>query len=66
MELRKSIGKLSGEMITVYPPGIPIISYGELIEEEIVECLERLRDNNCVVDGISDKEIKNIKIIEED
>ena len=53
-------------MITVYPPGIPIISYGELIEEEIVECLERLRDNNCVVDGISDKEIKNIKIIEED
>ena len=66
VELRKSIGKLSGEMITVYPPGIPIISYGELIEEEIVECLERLRDNNCVVDGISDKEIKNIKIIEED
>ena len=66
VELRKSIGKLSGEMITVYPPGIPIISYGELIEEEIVECLERLRENNCVVDGIADKEIKNIKIIEED
>ena len=64
--LRDSIGKISGEMITVYPPGIPIISYGERIEKEIIDYLEELRDNNCVIDGIADKNIEKIKIIEED
>ena len=53
-------------MITVYPPGIPIISYGERIEKEIIDYLEELRDNNCVIDGIADKNIEKIKIIEED
>ena len=66
VNLRDSIGKISGEMITVYPPGIPIISYGERIEAEIIDYLEELRDNNCVIDGIADKNIEKIKIIEEE
>ena len=63
--LKDSIGKISGEMITVYPPGIPIISYGEEINRNVVEHLEELKKNNCIIDGIADKNIKKIKIIEE-
>ena len=36
------------------------------IEKEIIDYLEELRDNNCVIDGIADKNIEKIKIIEED
>lgn len=40
--IRDAIGKISGEMVTPYPPGIPLIMFGELITEEHVATLERL------------------------
>ena len=36
-----AIGKISGEIIIKYPPGIPILLPGEIITSEIINLLEK-------------------------
>ena len=40
--LYDGMGKVSGEYIWAYPPGIPLITPGEEITVEVVETVERL------------------------
>ena len=35
----ESVGKICAQFITTYPPGIPILTYGELICEKHLEFL---------------------------
>jgi len=59
----KAIGKISGESIMAYPPGIPIISPGELITKEVIASLVSLKEKNaCMVDN-TDAEFKQILIV---
>ncbi len=57
----ESIGKISKNFITPYPPGIPIVCPGEIITIEVKELIEEYLRNNLRVIGI---ENKNIEIIE--
>ncbi|MDR1615851.1 MAG: aminotransferase class I/II-fold pyridoxal phosphate-dependent enzyme [Syntrophomonadaceae bacterium] len=45
VDLRNSRGCVAGELIAAYPPGIPCMVPGELINEEIIEYLLWLRAN---------------------
>ena len=42
ISLRSAIGRACGEVITVYPPGIPLICPGEQFTAEIVDYCEGL------------------------
>lgn len=42
IRLADSIGKICGEWVVPYPPGIPLILPGELITEEVVEAIRTL------------------------
>ena len=39
---RKALGRVSGEYLWAYPPGIPILAPGERVDEAAVEQLEWL------------------------
>ena len=39
---KEAIGKIAGEMIIPYPPGIPLIMLGERITIEKINTLEKL------------------------
>ena len=41
---KESVGKISGEMIMAYPPGIPIIIAGERISQDIIDYIEELKE----------------------
>ena len=41
--LEKVKGRLAAEMVTLYPPGIPLLVPGEMITEEIMEVLQYLQ-----------------------
>lgn len=59
----ESKGRISGEFIIPYPPGIPIISPGEVITEEIIEYVELLKDMKLNVIGTKDRRIDEIGVI---
>ena len=63
IQLRKSIGKIAGESIIPYPPGIPILTPGEEITREIVNYIGSLKSVNIEILGLGEdnNEIKIIK-----
>ena len=60
---RESAGKISGEMIMVYPPGIPIICPGEIITSDIIDGILMLKEAGGLVQGLEDKELGYIRVI---
>ncbi|WP_425446836.1 aminotransferase class I/II-fold pyridoxal phosphate-dependent enzyme [Dethiothermospora halolimnae] len=63
MALNESKGKVSGSFIIPYPPGIPLLSPGELITEEIINYIRTLIDNKVSILGFSDYGEEMIEII---
>ena len=59
----KAVGKIAGEMIAPYPPGIPIVYPGERISQEIWEYLEHFRLQKRHIHGSKDGKLEVIKII---
>ncbi len=57
-------GKIAGEMIAPYPPGIPCLLPGELISEEVYEYLQYLKDEKVSLQGPGDRYLNRIKIID--
>lgn len=62
----ESEGKISGELIMAYPPGIPIVVPGERICRETIDYIYSLKDANLHIQGMEDPELKYINVIEEE
>jgi len=61
-----SIGYISGETIMCYPPGVPVINCGELINKEIVNYILKLKNCKAELQGMSDSTFETIQIIKKD
>ncbi len=64
IDLKDATGKISGESIMVYPPGIPIITPGERISLEIINYIELLKEEEGILTGTVDPYVNQIKILE--
>ncbi|AOY75472.1 aminotransferase class I/II-fold pyridoxal phosphate-dependent enzyme [Clostridium formicaceticum] len=61
--IEKSIGFVSGEYLIPYPPGIPILMPGEVIEEEIITYIRVMIESGMEILGLKDHQWKNIEIL---
>jgi len=52
--LDQSIGAISSEIVTVYPPGIPVLVPGEIITSEAITYLKRMLSLGATVDGLDE------------
>jgi len=64
VQLKDSIGMISGEFLMAYPPGIPILCPGEKITEEIVTYVQRLKDTGLYVQGTEDPKVEYIRVVD--
>ena len=62
--LKESIGKISGEYIIPYPPGISLISPGEIITQEVIDYILACKQYGMHVSGLKDSSLEIIEIIE--
>ena len=58
-------GKIMGEMIAPYPPGIPVIYNGERMSDEVFEFLDEYKARKGHLQGPSDPTLETVLIIEE-
>ena len=63
VEFINSAGEVAGEIITFYPPGIPIIYAGERISQEIIDYVMMQKENGGNVIGPEDTDLKMIRVI---
>ncbi len=61
--LEESSGKICSEMVVLSPPGIPLLSPGEVITEKVVCHLLKKRAGKALFQGAADPSLKTIKIV---
>lgn len=63
VSLEESVGHVCAEVITCYPPGIPIICPGERITAEVVDYLTVIRRSGLRISGPSDPSLETLRIL---
>lgn len=63
--LRECPGFISGEFVYIYPPGIPILAPGEWIGRETLDVILSYIDKKLPVQGLADKELQTINIVDQ-
>ena len=58
-------GRLSADMISVYPPGSPVLVPGERITAAVAEYLRRARALGCHLQGLTDPHLQTIRVLKE-
>ena len=61
--LEESAGKIAAEFVYLYPPGIPILSPGEVITKEIVDYIFYAKAKGCSMQGPEDPEIEYLNVL---
>lgn len=66
INLAKSCGRISGEYLCLYPPGIPFLVPGERISEAIIRQIKKYKKAGLSIQGIEENDLPIIKVIKED
>ena len=61
--ISESEGRITGEFVMCYPPGIPILAPGELITREAIECILVSKEKGSLITGPEDMDINEIQVL---
>ena len=64
MSLKDTEGKISGEFVMCYPPGIPILAPGELITQDIIEYIMYAKEKGCSMQGTEDPKVEHLMVLD--
>lgn len=59
----QAVGRVSAEMICPYPPGVPVLSPGELITRAALDALFAARDSGVRIAFVADPTLTTIKVL---
>lgn len=63
IRVQDSAGKVCAELVMCYPPGIPILTPGERITDEIIEYIMYAKEKGCSLQGTMDPNVEYINIM---
>lgn len=61
--LEDSVGRISGEFVYLYPPGIPMITPGEVVSETIIKKILEYKKMCLPIQGMADKNIERLRVL---
>jgi arginine/lysine/ornithine decarboxylase len=51
------------ELVTPYPPGIPALAPGEMVNEAIMNCFQSISAASAFVEGASDQSLRTLRVV---
>ena len=63
MTLAGSVGRIAAELVTPYPPGIPVLVPGEVIDAEQVGYLRRALRAGVHMHGAADPTLSRVQVM---
>ncbi|MBQ8961066.1 MAG: aminotransferase class I/II-fold pyridoxal phosphate-dependent enzyme [Ruminococcus sp.] len=63
LPLEESVGRVCTESVMCYPPGIPILSPGELITPQIIQYIRYAKEKGCQMTGTEDLDIERLNVM---
>ena len=61
--LSACLGRISGELVMAYPPGIPILAPGEEVTREALDYIGFSKLRGCYLSGTKDPEVEQLQVI---
>ncbi|KMT17634.1 hypothetical protein BVRB_2g035830 [Beta vulgaris subsp. vulgaris] len=62
VDIKDALGKICGELICPFPPGIPVMIPGEVISEKALDNLLQAKANGAKISGVSDPLLLSIVV----
>jgi arginine/lysine/ornithine decarboxylase len=59
----RAVGRIAAEMLSPYPPGVPVVAPGEVISEEAVDYLRSGADAGALIPDAADPEATTIRVV---
>lgn len=66
LPLSETCGRVCAEFVMCYPPGIPILSPGEIITKEIIDYIKYAKDKGCSMQGPESEDISRLNVLKGD
>ncbi len=63
LDINDASGRICGEFVMCYPPGIPILAPGERITDDIIHYINYAKEKGCLLTGTEDINVANIKVV---
>lgn len=63
LPIMESEGRVCGEFVMCYPPGIPILAPGERITKDILDYIQYAKGKGCFMTGPEDMKIERLNVI---
>lgn len=63
MPIRETAGRICGEFVMCYPPGIPILAPGEMITQEIIDYIIFAKEKGCSMQGPEDGSLERLNVL---
>jgi arginine/lysine/ornithine decarboxylase len=60
---KHAVGRVSAELVTPYPPGIPAVAPGEIYNEATVDYLKEIVAVGGFVEGASDQSLDTLRVV---
>ena len=64
MPIEKTAGRVCGEFVMCYPPGIPILAPGERITKDILDYIAYAKEKGCSLTGPQDMNVEYLEVVE--
>lgn len=61
IDFRKSNGRISKNIVAAYPPGVPLISFGEVFSDEIIENIIEFKNVGIEIVGMENDTVEVVK-----
>jgi arginine/lysine/ornithine decarboxylase len=59
----RAAGRISAEMISPYPPGVPVIAPGEVITDEVLDYLRSGVEHGVLIPDAADPSVKTLRVV---
>ena len=63
ISIEDSVGRICGEMVIPYPPGIPVLMPGEIIDEDTIAFIRSCKKADIKINGAADASMGRITVI---
>ncbi len=59
----RAAGRIAAEMISPCPPGVPVIAPGEVITDEVLDCLRSGVEHGVLIPDAADPSVKTRRVV---
>lgn len=63
LELAQCLGRVCGEFVMCYPPGIPVLGPGERVTRDVIGYIDYAREKGCLLTGPESMDVSRLNVL---